>query len=864
MSTGALATSEKPLRLLRHAQEIMAGASTVEALLADVARVVSTDWPYRALETAGLRLDDPSTSDPEPAPSELRCDRAIVIDGHPLGVLSLRLSSRAPVGDRGWLQEERGLAECLAQVAEEHLLRREAQRRSANSAALLRALRNTNRLTVQATSRGQLISGVCSGLLEERGYLAVWIVLLDDPRPPLVAAAGVPEASVELRARLAEGHLPACARRALSSEGVHAISAPGDHCSDCALARVKGIRCGLAARISVGDRAGGVLAAAIPEARTDARDEEILLQEIVQDMGFALRSLEREERRCAAEEEARRSESRYRRLHLSMRDAFVQVDMDGRLTDWNTAYEEMLGYSAEELARLAFPDLTPSRWHDFEARIVTEEVLPTGQSRVYEKEYMRKDGTVFPVELRTFLLARADGSPEAMWAIVRDITDRKRATARLRRSRRELRLRNRIARVFLTVPDDGMYAAVLEVIREALRSPFGVFGYVDEQGALVVPTMTSGVWDQCRVSDKATVFPCERWGDSSWPTAIRERRLVHSNDPSTGTPPGHIRIRRHISLPIVLGSRAIGLIQVANKPTAYSPADLRLMETLGHAIAPVLHARVQRDRQEAARRAAERDLLSAVENLDRSNRDLEQFAYVASHDLQEPLRMVSSYTQLLAERYQNQLDDKARLYIHYAVDGALRMQQLITDLLTFSRVATRGAPFALIDSHEALGQAIAALALSIREVSALVTSDELPVVPADATQLTQVFQNLISNSIKFRRGDTPPRIHVTARSEGNDWLFSVNDNGIGIDPRYSAKIFAIFQRLHNRAEYPGTGIGLAICKRVIERHGGRIWFESEPGRGTTFRFTLPARRGKETDPDESRADQTDRDPVGRG
>jgi PAS domain S-box-containing protein len=238
------------------------------------------------------------------------------------------------------------------------------------------------------------------------------------------------------------------------------------------------------------------------------------------------------------------------------------------------------------------------------------------------------------------------------------------------------------------------------------------------------------------------------------------------------------------------------------------------------------------------RKRYEEALKRTAADLERSNKELEQFAYVASHDLQEPLRMVSSYTQLLAQRYEGQLDDKAKKYINYAVDGAVRMQRLINDLLMYSRVGTRGKPFEPTDSHSVLGETLRNLQAAIEESQAIITNDDLPTVRADASQLAQVFQNLIGNAIKFRL-DSPPHIHVSARDRGHEWVFSVADNGIGIDPQYKDRLFAIFQRLHTKQEYPGTGIGLALCKKIVERHGGRIWFESEPGKGSTFFFSIP-------------------------
>jgi PAS domain S-box-containing protein len=241
------------------------------------------------------------------------------------------------------------------------------------------------------------------------------------------------------------------------------------------------------------------------------------------------------------------------------------------------------------------------------------------------------------------------------------------------------------------------------------------------------------------------------------------------------------------------------------------------------------------------RKRAEERLQSMFEDLERSNKELEQFAYVASHDLQEPLRMVSSYSQLLAQRYENQLDDKAKKYIHYAVDGAVRMQRLINDLLRYSRVSTQGKTFAVIDSQAALGEALLNLAIAIEESRAIVVNDDLPTVCTYAIQLSLLFQNLIGNAIKFRGTDLP-RIYISACDLGCEWRFAVKDNGIGIDAQYAEKVFMIFQRLHTRAEYPGTGIGLAICKRIVERHGGRIWFESEPGFGSAFYFTIAKRK----------------------
>ena len=244
------------------------------------------------------------------------------------------------------------------------------------------------------------------------------------------------------------------------------------------------------------------------------------------------------------------------------------------------------------------------------------------------------------------------------------------------------------------------------------------------------------------------------------------------------------------------------------------------------------------------RRRAEEKMAQYAGELKRSNAELEQFAYVASHDLQEPLRMVASFTQLLAKRYQGKLDEDADEFIGFAVDGANRMQMLINDLLAFSRVETRGKPLEPTDCEAVLSHTLADLAAMVQETRAVVTHDPLPTVPADAVQMGQIFQNLLINALKFKGRETP-KVHISARWQGGEWIFGVQDNGIGIDPQHQERIFAIFQRLHRREDFPGTGLGLALCKKIAERHGGRIWVESEPGRGSTFYFTIPG--GKEDD-----------------
>jgi len=304
--------------------------------------------------------------------------------------------------------------------------------------------------------------------------------------------------------------------------------------------------------------------------------------------------------------------------------------------------------------------------------------------------------------------------------------------------------------------------------------------------------------------------------------------------------------REGLEIPLILVSGALGDITavecIKRGATDYVLKDglARLPEAVRRAL---LEKRLLR-----SRRQAEEDLARKVEELARSNADLEQFAYVASHDLQEPLRMVAAYTQLLAERYRGKLDENADKFIGYASEGALRMQSLIQDLLAFSRVGRNGS--GCVDCDAVMKEVLMTLGPAIQESGAVVTHEKLPEVWANRSQMAQVFQNLVGNAIKFR-GKEPPVISVQAEKAGQQWLFSVSDNGIGIAPEYAENIFVVFQRLHGRTEYPGNGIGLAICKKIVEHNGGRIWVEARAGHssghgsghssdhGSIFKFTMP-------------------------
>jgi signal transduction histidine kinase len=336
-------------------------------------------------------------------------------------------------------------------------------------------------------------------------------------------------------------------------------------------------------------------------------------------------------------------------------------------------------------------------------------------------------------------------------------------------------------------------------------------------------------------------------------TADEFRQQVRTNCPDVvladynlgqwrGTEALEILRQEGLDVPLILVSGTLGDV-TAVECIKQGVTDYVLKDSLAR-LSVALRGALKDKHAREERKRAQDSLAQKVVELARSNADLEQFAYVASHDLQEPLRMVSAYTQLLAERYHGKLDEHADKYISYAVDGAVRMQSLIRDLLAFSRVGRQETALGIIDCNEIVGQALHDLQAAIVESGAVVTHGALPSLMASSSQLKQLFQNLIANGLKFRRSEAPI-IHISAEKRDSNWLFSVADNGIGIPAEYSESIFIIFNRLHTRTEYPGNGIGLAISKKIIERHGGTIQAVPNQGCGTIFRFTLPAAKPSE-------------------
>jgi PAS domain S-box-containing protein len=475
----------------------------------------------------------------------------------------------------------------------------------------------------------------------------------------------------------------------------------------------------------------------------------------------------------------------YTAVVQSSNDAIIAETLDGTVTAWNRAAERLFGYSAQEVIGskidiLVAPD-EQTKLRDILGRAGRGEHVEH-----FEAVRRRKDGRPVEVSLSVSPVRTASGAIVGIAEIARDIGAQKLAEAKFR--------------IAVEASPSGMVmvdpSGIILLVNSELER---LFGYSREE--LVGRSFEMLVPERFRTAHVKLVA---EFGKS--PT---ERRMGAQRDLSGLRKDG-------TEFPAEIGLNPV-----------QSPSGLLVLA----AIVDI-----------SERKQAEAAIAAQTELLRRSNAELEQFAYVASHDLQEPLRMVASYTQLLADRYGGKLDPRADKYIRYAIDGAKRMQALVRDLLTYSRISTEKRQLHRVDSKAVLEAVLERLAAAIGDTGADIVVGALPEVTSDEAELGQVFQNLVSNALKFR-SDRPVRIQIAAQPKGDGWVFSVADNGLGIDPRYHDRVFQMFQRLHERGKYEGSGIGLAIAKKIVEQHGGAIWVESALGQGSTFYFTMPPASG---------------------
>jgi PAS domain S-box-containing protein len=469
----------------------------------------------------------------------------------------------------------------------------------------------------------------------------------------------------------------------------------------------------------------------------------------------------------------------------SSNDAIITESLDGIIESWNIGAKKIYGYSAEEIlgkdASLLEPDDLKGEIKQLIEKIKQEEKI-----HHYETLRLKKDGTVINVSITLSPIFDSSGKFVAISCIGRDITEGKEAEEKLRKSEKKYRNIVETANEGILIIDDEA------LVTYANKKLTDMLGYSLEEG--IGKPIWSFVSEESKDVVKLNLEKSRQGINDSY-----EFKLIKKGGSSAWV---HLSYKAFFNK----DGKFVGSLSMLTDITE--------------------------------RKKAEETLKLKLEELAISNAELEQFAYVSSHDLQEPLRMITSYLQLLQRRYQGQLDNKADKYIHFAVDGASRMQNLIQALLELSRVSRISKEPKTINCNLILSQTLSNLKLMIKDNKATISYDTLPEVMADSTQLGQVFQNLIFNGIKFH-SEEAPKIHISAEKKASEWVFSVQDNGIGIDPQYSGKIFEIFKRLHSRDEYSGIGIGLSICKKIVEGHGGRIWVESELGKGSVFYFTLP-------------------------
>ena len=463
---------------------------------------------------------------------------------------------------------------------------------------------------------------------------------------------------------------------------------------------------------------------------------------------------------------------------------------------------------------------------------VIDQIISEDKNLNFAFRIILNDGSVRILNTQAEITDHDDnGNPSVIVGINQDITDRKKAEE-------EILMRRKLLSAINTVLEESLqYDTEVEVVQKYLDvaqtltgSEFGFYGEINADGRLDDRALSAPAWEVCETPNAHELLKNMEIV-SYWGRVIKEEKSQIVNDPDSdpdrrGLPEGHPPITSFLGVPLKHGEKTIGMTALANKKTGYTETDKANTEALSRAFVEVL-----------MRKKGELEINENLKQLAQSNKELEQFAYITSHDLREPLRMITSFLQLLERRYKDRLDQDANEFIGFAVDGAKRLDAMTNDLLQYSRITSERREVTPVDFEKVLEVAKINLKVPIEENNAVITHDPLPTINGDEKLKVQLFQNIIGNAIKYRSEKTP-KIHISAKKEKDHYIFSIKDNGIGMSPEHLERIFTIFQRLHTHDEYEGTGIGLAIAQKIVHQQGGEIWAESEPGKGTTFYFTI--------------------------
>ena len=576
-------------------------------------------------------------------------------------------------------------------------------------------------------------------------------------------------------------------------------------------------------------------AAGIHDAKAESRTRELeernqVLEATQTELEETVTRLEEANKKLAASNQRLEHYRAYTdRVLDAIDDIFYVLDPDGTVRRWNESLREVTGYSESELASLTAVDAIDEDDHDRVTAAIAEG-FETGSVQI-EATLRTSSGERIPYEFAASRVETLDGEP-VLTGIGRDVSERMARERELEQRAHQQQVVADLGQLALETDDlDELMHDASRQIATVLDTDYAKVLDLDDAGEDLLLRQGVG-WDDGLVGT-ATVAAVEANSQAAY-TLEQDRPIVVEDLETDERFSGPALLTNHdvrSGISTIIGSvdDPWGILATHDTdPQQFTDEDITFIQSVANVLAEAIERQQYRT-----------ELEDLVADLEESNERLEQFAYAASHDLQEPLRMVSSYLQLIESRYGDDLDEDGQEFLAFAVDGAERMREMIDGLLQYSRVETRGDPFEPVDLETVLEDVRKNLRMKIDEHGAEITAEDLPRVEGDDGQLRQVFQNLLSNAIKYS-GEDAPRVHVSAEQDGTTWTISIADNGIGIDSDEQERVFEVFQRLHSRETHSGTGIGLALCERIIERHGGEIWVDSEPGEGATFSFTLPA------------------------